>query len=215
MSTHIQDIDTAAAPEAAPITDLIGLTQTVARMASLQLILNGAEAQLQARVEAAKAAFATATQEHAEEIRTLFAAVERYCEQHKDELFPVKGGKRRKTFAILQHALQYRSSVSVEVPPGIDAVGLIRNEISQLEREVNEAYQHTGETPPAERVRLLELINALQAMIRQPAPEVNKEAVAAAWVPFAADILRATGIRLVERETFKLAFKFTPDRATA
>ena len=95
MTTNI-DIDTTTAPPALTITADKQLCDVVYQLASNQLLINAAEADLQAKVEAAKKAFADATEPLMGETKTLFAAVEAYAETNKDRLFPMKGGKRKK-----------------------------------------------------------------------------------------------------------------------
>lgn len=205
MTTTTHNIDTATATAAPAITDLQGLTNAVARLASLQLILNNAEGSMQAQVEALKKAFADATAEHAAEIKTTFAQVEAYCAANKETLFPIKNGKRKKTFAVLQHALQYRTGSSVEIPK--DAVTQIQGLINYVKGYPGEEWN--GLSKPA-------IIGALESLIRTPAPEFNKDTFSAlrsnTELAALAEVLRLNGFHVSKQETFKLAFTFTPEQ---
>jgi phage host-nuclease inhibitor protein Gam len=202
------DIDTATAPPALTITDDKQLCDIVYQLASKQLVINAAEAEQQASVEAAKKAFADATGPLAEEIKSLFSAVAAYAAANKDRLFPVKAGKRRKTFAVMQHKLQYRSADSVEAPA--NAVDLLRAVIWDLECSAQKAALE-GESPASYEAA----VSALEQLIRQPAPELDKEAVKALSREDAKRMIAAQGIRISTQETFKLAFSFTPEQAAA
>lgn len=197
-----KDIDTTQIIPAVVITDDMALTEAVFKAASLQLILNAAEAQQQAHVEAAKKAFDDATREHAQRIAEIFAAVESYAAEHRDRLFPLKGKKRAKTFAVLQHKLQYRSSDTVEAPA--DAVTRIQHMLSDVVSELS--------APDLTREREAELQvleQTLKCLIRQPEPELNKDNAKAL------DLLLppALGITVKTSEAFKLAFTFTPEQS--
>lgn len=202
--TTTHDINTAAAAPAPAITDLPGLTTAVFTLAGRQLLIDQAKAHMQANIEAQKKAFEDATQHIQAEIDSTFAAVQAYCTDHKDSLFPIKkNGQRQKTFQVLQHKLQYRESTNVEAPEmGAEIIEAMIHEISA------DAYPD-----PVHGLPKAQLISALKAMIRQPMPELNKDNVRAIIQTnneIAAD-LDSRGIRLVKEETFKVAFTFTPE----
>lgn len=205
--TTTHDIDTTQASPALTITDDKQLCDIVYQIASKQLVINAAEANQQLKIEAAKKAFEEGTAEFSKEIKTLFASVQAYAEANKDRLFPVKGGTRKKTFAILQHKLQYRSSDRVEAPS--DAVNLIKCIIFNTEA----AIMNLGECEHS--THLAGIIQKLETMVRQPAPELNKDAVKACSDEVVINYLAEQGIRVVTDETFKLAFSFTPDQAAS
>lgn len=186
--TTTEDINTTGITAAA-IKDDKQLCDVVYEIAELQLTLNSAQAEMQARVEAAKKAFADATAEHAEKVKQLFASVETYAARHRDRLFPEKGGKRSKTFKVLSHKLQYRSSDQVKAPS--NAVEIIKQLI-----------QNTDKGP---------LRGVLNGVVRYPEPELNKDAVKTLPPGEARDLLHAHGITIQQLETFKLAFSFAPD----
>jgi phage host-nuclease inhibitor protein Gam len=198
------DIETAGADDTpiGTIHTLGGLTAVVSRLANLQLIINAAETQQQAKIEAAKTAFAEATADVQKEIKELFAAVERYCETHRDELFPCKGGKRKKTFAVLQHVLQYRSSTAVTAPG--DVVEIIQGKIAAIDFILQSTRSSSEEETQLNNQR-----QQLESLLRVQAPELNKDrAKAIASTELAKDL----GIQLVTTETFKLSFTFTPQQ---
>jgi phage host-nuclease inhibitor protein Gam len=199
------DIDTAQAAPALTITDDKHLCDVVFQIASRQLLINSAEADMQARVEAAKKAFADSTEPLATEIKDLFAAVEAYATRHKDRLFPLKGGKRKKTFSVLQHALQYRASKQVAAPA--NAVSIIKALIFNLEADIMALGECEAST------RKAALVSVLESLIRQPDPELNKEGVKVITDTELVNTLAAHGIQVTDVETFKLAFAFTPDQA--
>lgn len=195
------DIDTTTTPPVA-IADDIALTNLVHEAASLQLTLNAAEARMQAHVEAAKKGFEEATREQAQRIAEIFAGIEAYCAAHRDRLFPLKGKTRAKTFAILQHKLQYRSSEAVEAPK--DAVQRIQAMYNAVELELSTAVL------TSERERELQgLGEILTLLLRWREPELNKDNAKA----LDGQIPEALGIRVTTSETFKLAFNFTPEQA--
>lgn len=200
---NVIDIDTSNLP-ALVIKDDKQLSDLVFEMASKQLLLNAAEAEQQAKIEAAKKAFADATGDITTEIRAKFAALEAYAAKHKDRLFPVKGGKRKKTFPVLAHKLQYRSSEQVKAPA--NAVLIIKGIIFNAEAEI----MSLG--PCEHSTHLAGLIQQLEALIRQPEPELNKDAVKACSDKVVKDYLAAHGITVETLETFKLAFAFTPEQ---
>jgi phage host-nuclease inhibitor protein Gam len=196
----IKDIDTTQITPAVVIADDMQLTEFVFKAASLQLMLNEAEARQQAHVEAAKMAYDEATREHAERIAEIFAGIEAYCAAHRDRLFPLKGKKRSKTFAVLQHKLQYRSSESVEAPK--DAVTRIQRMLSDVVSELATPDLTT------ERERELQALEqTLKSLIRQPEPELNKDNAKALTELIPAEL----EIKVTTAETFKLAFTFTPE----
>lgn len=197
------DIDTTETPPALIISDDKQLCDIVYAIAQKQLIIDAAKADAQAKLEAAKKAFTDATEPLTTEIKTQFAAVEAYAAKHKDRLFPLKGKTRKKTYAVLEHKLQYRSSSQVEAPA--NAVEIIH----QLIRASEVNIFNSG---PGQHAQLIQaMIGKLERLIREPAPELNKEAVPQAMED--ADLkllLEDNGIRVAELETFKLAFKFSP-----
>lgn len=201
------DIDTTQTAQAATIKDDRELCDIVYQIASKQLVINAAEANQQLKIEAAKKAFEEGTADFTKEIKTLFTAVQAYAETHKDRLFPVKSGTRKKTYSVMQHKLQYRSSDRVEAPS--DAVNLIKCII--LNTEV--AIMNLGECDHS--THLAGIIQKLESMIRQPAPELNKEAIKACSDAVVRDYLDEQGIRVVTDEAFKLVFAFTPEQAAA
>jgi phage host-nuclease inhibitor protein Gam len=195
------DIDTTTTPPVS-IADDIALTNLVHEAASLQLTLNAAEARMQAHVEAAKKGFNEATREQSQRIAEIFAGIETYCAAHRDRLFPLKGKKRAKTFAVLQHKLQYRSSEAVEAPK--DVV----QRIQDMLHDVASALYAPGLTSERE-AELKRIETTLICLIRQSDPELNKDNAKA----LKGQIPEALGIRVTTSETFKLAFNFTPEQA--
>lgn len=202
-TTHTIDT-TAAAASTLVITDDKHLTDLVHEAASIQLLLNSAEVKQQAHVEAAKKAFDEATREHTAKISTIFAAIEAYCAQHRDRLFPLKGTKRSKTYAVLQHKLQYRSSTTVSAPK--DIVKRIQALLSNVRLQLA-SITNTS----AQEAELLQLQGSLESLLRTPPQEFNKEAPAATLTAAPQEL----GISITSAETFKLAFTFTPDQAAA
>lgn len=201
------DIDTTQAAPAIIIKDDKHLCDIVYNLAAAQLLINAAEAEMQATVEAAKHAFATATEPLTSSVKGLFAGIEAYATANKDRLFPIKGKKRSKTFKVLQHALQYRSSEQVKAPA--NAVALIKSMI--LNSEVN--IMNLGEC--AASTQIAAVIQKLEGLIRQPEPELNKDAVKALTEEALIDYLASHGITVETLETFKLAFAFTPEQSAA
>lgn len=201
------DIDTQEAPPALIIQNDKQLCDVVYALASKQLIINSAEAEMQAKVEAAKKAFADATEPITSEIKALFAAVEAYAETNKDRLFPVKKGKRVKTFPVLAHKLQYRSSDQVEAPA--NAAHVVENLIAFFERQLEDIQS------PDDEIKTRQLLESLYFLIRQPEPELNKDAVKTLNHADAINLLQAHGIRIKTLETFKLAFTFSPEQEAA
>lgn len=204
-TTTTKDINTAALQlPAIIIADDKALCDLVHEAASIQLVLNGAEAKQQAAVEAAKKAFADATREQSERINAIFAAIETYAAANRDRLFPKKGSKQAKTFAIMQHKLQFRSSDAVEAPT--DAVEIINRLKHALAVEM--AGLEGGLWQGLNRDQMED---AFEALIRCPAPELHKDAVKSASKPVR-ETLAAYGIKVTTSETFKLAFTFSPDQ---
>lgn len=199
------DIDTTTAPPALIIQDDKHLCDVVYQLASRQLLITSAEAELQAKVEASKKAFADATEPLTSEIKSLFAAIQDYAAENKDRLFPVKGGKRKKTFAVMQHKLQYRSSDVVKAPA--NAVMLIKSMILNAEVEIMNLGKCKAST------KIAAVISQLEGLIRQPEPELNKDAVKEITDAEVTDYLAAHGITVETLETFKLAFAFTPEQS--
>ena len=206
------DINTTQAAPALTITDDRHLCHVVYLLASHQLLINGAEAAMQAKVEAAKKAFADATAPIAEELKSLFAAVEIYAAANKARLFPVKGKKQSKTYKVLQHELKYRSSSAVEA---------VTNAAEMIGRmiEIADAWDSPDglwNGIPKDEVR-----DALKALLRQPPTELDKDALLSqheAKTPLSEALLgylHLNGIRVKTSETFKLAFTFTPDQSAS
>lgn len=195
------DIDTSNLPTLV-IKDDKHLADLVFQMASQQLVLNAAEAEQQAKIESAKKAFADATSDISNDISAKFAAVEAYAAKHKDRLFPVKGSKRVKTFKVLQHELQFRSSHQVKAPA--NAVMVLKSIILNSEVEI----MNLG--PCEHSTAIAAMISRLERLIRQPDPELNKDAVKAEEDAWTRDLLATHGITVETLETFKLAFAFTP-----
>jgi phage host-nuclease inhibitor protein Gam len=184
---------------ATQIDTLDGLKGAVHRLASLQLTLNAAEAQQQATIEAAKRAFDQATTEIQQEIANLLAGVEAFCAANKDMLFPVKGRKRAKTFSVLQHALAYRESSSIEAPANIlDCIKLTRSHIKQL-----------METPGLEIAAEAQAqIDALDQLIRTK--EEFDRTAAKPLLEAHPGLMSRLQIREVKSDTFRVTFNFTP-----
>ena len=215
--TATHDINTSAAPAAPDIADQTELRSVIHTLAQKQLILDEAGAKAKAAIETAKKAFADATAETAAEITADFARVVKFAAEHRAELFPMKGKKQAKTFKVLSHELQYRCSDSVEAPP--DAAKVIANLIKAS--EMNICNLGMG----AHSLQIAQVIAELETLLRHPEPEMNKDAVhslkdrAKAQEPEdfnaakeAAELLEANGIKVVTEETFKIAFKFTPEK---
>jgi phage host-nuclease inhibitor protein Gam len=202
--SQIIDIDTAETPPTLVISDDKQLCDIVYGIAQKQLIIDAAKAEAQAKLEAAKKAFTDATEPLTTEIKTQFAAVEAYAHKHRDRLFPLKGKTRKKTYAVLEHKLQYRKSSQVEAPA--NAVEIIHQLIRASEINI-------FKIGPGQHAQLIQaMIGKLERLIRHPAPELNKEAIPQAIED--ADLkflLEDNGIRMVDLETFKLVFKFSPN----
>lgn len=196
------DIDTTAITDAPVITDLKGLSDTIHEMAKEQLKVNEAEAKMQAAVEDAKKQYEAAISPHTGLIATLFTSVANYAKQAIDTLFPKsKGGERKKTYPVLGHKLQLRSSSSIEAPE--DIVQLIIDDLKKMVRT------NPGNEPSPEQ-RKREIM--LAKLLRQPPLELNKDAAREALKdPEAAKVLAELGIKETSIETFKVAFKFTPE----
>jgi hypothetical protein len=216
--TTTHDINLSAAPAAPEIANETELRSVIHALAQKQLILDEAGAAMKARIELAKKAFADATAETAAEITADFARVVNYAAKHRAELFPMKGKKQMKTFKVLSHELQYRCSDSVEAPE--DAAKVITNLIRSS--EMNICNLGMGE----HALQIAQVIAELETLLRHPEPEMNKEAVhslkdrakaqeaedfSAAQAAF--DLLTENGISVITEETFKIAFKFTPEKA--
>ena len=215
--TATHDINTSAAPAAPDIADQTELRSVIHTLAQKQLILDEAGAAMKARIETAKKAFADATAETAAEITADFARVVKFAAEHRAELFPMKGKKQAKTFKVLSHELQYRCSDSVQAPP--DAAKVIANLIKLNEFEISNLGMCD------ESVRIAQVIAELETLLRHPEPEMNKDAVhslkdrakAQEAEDFSAaqramELLQEEGIQVATEETFKIAFKFTPEK---
>lgn len=206
------DIDTSATPPDITIADDKQLCDVIYDLAQKQLIINAAEAKQQAAIEAAKKAFADATAPLTDDIKTLFAAVETYATSNKDRLFPVKGKKRSKTFKVLAHKLQYRSSTSAEAPA---------NAVSVVHQMLQIVQQYDAPDGNWNGIPLDQVVCALEGLLRQPPQEINKDEIIRlctsedAASKALAGYLHLHGIRAKETETFKLAFAFTPEQQDA
>lgn len=205
--TITQDIDTRQADELPPIADDAELRALVYDTGRKQLILNEAAAVMQSAIEQAKKAYSDATAETTQEVTQAMARIERYAAAHRDRLFPKKNGKPTKTHKILDHELQYRTSTQVQAPE--NAAQIIKAIILQSEVEIMNLGECEASTKIAAGIALLE------RLIRQPEPELNKDAVKALEDAELRDLLAAHGIRAETLETFKLAFKFKPEGASA
>lgn len=116
------DIDPTTIPDAPVITGLKGLTDTVHDLAQVTLTVREAEAKMAKAIEIAKADCEQATAPYKAMINRLFAGIANYATTAIDSLFPrKKDGTRKKTFAILNHKLQLRSSSSITAPEDIIA----------------------------------------------------------------------------------------------
>lgn len=180
------------------------LTNLVSDLAQKQILIERAKAQVQATVEAAKLAYDEATRDIVAEINSGFQAINTYCAEHKDRLFPLKKGKRQKTYAVLQHKLQYRSSSEVTAPT--DILTRLRDRLADL------TLQSRSLTGTADLDAIDAEIELINSLIRQPAPELNKDAAGAALSSEATALaLAPLGISLTSNETFKLVFTLTPE----
>lgn len=204
------DIDTTQITDAPVITDLKGLSDTIHEMAKEQLKVNEAEAKMQAAVEDAKKQYEAAISPHTGLIATLFTSVASYAKQAIDTLFPQsKNGKRKKTYTILGHQLQLRSSSSITAPEDIilDLLNLAN------QRRIDSATLFA--TPDADHAYAEQLraeAVKFESLIRTPAPELNKEAATELLKdPDIGPTLEAYGIKSETTDTFKVAFKFTPE----
>lgn len=198
-TTH--DIPTPAA--SLVITDTKHLSDVIFEMAKDQLVLDAASAKQQASIEALKKAFDESTAEHRERIAANLAAVEAFAAKNRDALFPLKGKKRRKTFKVLDHALKYRSSSSVEAPA--NAVQIIKQLIAVSEVNILNLGRDCDEARD-----IAAMIARLEALIRTPPPELNKDAVKAVQDDDSLTLLADNGIKVATTETFNVEFNFTP-----
>ena len=197
------DIDTAQITDAPEIHDLKGLSDTIHEMAKEQLKVNEAEAKMQAAVEDAKKQYEAAISPHTGLIATLFTSVASYATKAIDTLFPQsKSGKRKKTYTILGHDLQLRQSSSIEAPADIiDRIALMR---------ANMTLQWMNGEIEIEAVKTRDAI--LDGLLRQPPAELNKDFAREALKDAAqAAVLAQLGITSETTDTFKVAFKFTPE----
>lgn len=197
------DIDTTQITDAPVITDLKGLSDTIHEMAKEQLKVNEAEAKMQAAVEDAKKQYEAAISPHTGLIATFFTGVANYAKQAIDTLFPKsKGGERKKTYPVLGHKLQLRSSSSIEAPADII------EKLAHLRSDLEASYVR-GEI---EIDQLDSKIAVIDKLLRVPPVEFNKDAAREAFKdPEAAKVLAELGIKETSVETFKVAFKFTPE----
>lgn len=212
MSEQTIDIDTTQAAPALTITDDRHLCDVVYEIASKQLVINAAQANQQAKIEAAKKAFADGTAEFTAEIARLFAAVTDYATANKERLFPGKGKKQKKTYKVLSHELKFRSSTAAEAPA--DAVAVIR-QMLQVVRDFDAPDGNWNGVP------LVQVVETLKGLLRQPPEELNKDALlslCASESPGSealAQYLHLHGLRAKTTEGFKLVFSFTPEVETA
>ena len=197
------DIDTAQITDAPEIHDLKGLSDTIHEMAKEQLKVNEAEAKMQAAVEDAKKQYEAAISPHTGLIATLFTSVASYATKAIDTLFPQsKSGKRKKTYTILGHDLQLRQSSSIEAPADII------EKLAHLRSDLEASYVR-GEI---EIDQLDSKIAVIDKLLRVPPVEFNKDAAREVLKdPEAAKVLAELGIKETSIETFKVAFKFTPE----
>jgi hypothetical protein len=185
------------------ITNDTDLTNLVSDLAQKQLLINQAKAAAQARVEAAKLAFDEATRDLSTEINTGFEAINQYCTDHKDRLFPLKKGKRQKTCQVLQHKLQYRSASAVTAPE--DIIKRINDRTQDLEIQLRSLHPEDFDRVEAE-------FDLLKSLIRTPAPELNKDAASAALNDETTALqLAPLGLTKTTTEEFKLTFTLTPE----
>jgi phage host-nuclease inhibitor protein Gam len=179
------------------------LTNLVSDLAQKQILIERAKGQVQATVEAAKLAYDEATRDIIAEINSGFEAINAYCTENKDRLFPVKKGKRQKTYAVLQHKLQYRSSSEVTAPDDIIARIIARIDALCIEaRSLNAAMDHDAISAE---------IDLLNTLLRHPPIEFSKDAAGSALAHETTALqLDPLGINITQNETFKLTFTLTP-----
>lgn len=186
---------------AVQIDTLDQLKAAVHKLATLQLVLNAAEARQQAAVEAAKKAFDEATAETQSQLADLLAGVQKFAAANKDMLFPLKGKARAKTFKVLQHALAYRSSSSISAPETIvEDIKAMRAHLKELL-----SWPTTDDAAAAEA---LAQIDALDRLIRTK-EEFDKTA-AKQLLESQAGLLSRLKVTEATEETFRIAFNFAP-----
>lgn len=193
-------------PEPLIIADDKELTNAVADAAALQLSIHQAQTAMRKVVEEAKKKFEQLTRGPAAQLNAIFAGITTYCESNKDRLFPLKASAkgsskapvRQKTYAVLSHKLQYRSAEHVEVEDVPLCLGRIGLRCASIVNEAEELGEEAHAT--------LAMLDSLQ---RNPPPELDKDAVLKHWTAHE-ELLRSLGIEVVEEETFKLAFVFSP-----
>lgn len=186
---------------AVKIETLDQLKNAVHKLATLQLVLNAAEARQQAAIEAAKKAFDEATADSQAQLAALLAGVQKYAADNKDMLFPLKGKTRTKTYKVLQHALAYRSSSSITAPETIvDDIKEMRARLKELL-----SWPTTDEAAAAEA---LAQIDVLKRLIR--AKEEFDKTAAKALLETQAGLLSRLKVTETTEETFRVTFNFTP-----
>lgn len=186
---------------AVQIETLEQLKNAVHKLATLQLVLNAAEARQQAAIEAAKKAFDEATADSQAQLAALLAGVQKYAADNKDMLFPVKGKTRTKTYKVLQHSLAHRSSSSIDAPETIvDDIKAMRARLKELL-----SWPTTDEAAATEA---LAQIDALDRLIRTK-EEFDKTA-AKALLESQAGLLSRLKVTETTEETFRVTFNFTP-----
>jgi phage host-nuclease inhibitor protein Gam len=179
-------------PNVPGIGDLCELQKAIHSIAQDTLVIEAAETRLQSEVEAMKKAFEEATREHKERRAQLVAAVEHYCDANKDTLFPIKGGKRRKTYHILQHELQYREATELAHEEGtsFDQAALDLVEMSRLAQDPETQQQ-------------------IANCVKVKPPTLDKRSVRNAFTAIG-EILTKVGLKLQTTEAFKINLNFTP-----
>lgn len=209
MKTETHDINTstAAAQAAAELTNNAELRAAVNELAQIQIVISEAQARQAAAAEAAKLAFAEATAPHQARSVALFASIEKYARAHRAELFPMKGQKETKTHKVLNHLLQFRAAVIVDAPS--DAAARIIGEVDELQDTASQLMDAGLDDQVAE---LRNVARCLSLLLRKPPAEFDKEAFHALPEPsIARRCLAGIGITASTVETFKIAFKFTPE----
>ena len=180
------------------------LTNLVADLAQKQIIIEKAKSQVQTTTEAAKLAFDEATRDLVAYIEAGFKLIDQYCAIHRDRLFPKKGSKRSKTFKVLEHKLQYRSSSEVTAPEDI-----VKRILARLDRLKME-FRSINFSEDLERVEAE--MDLLKTLLRQPPLEFNKPAASTALASETTALqLAPLGIDKVTTEAFKLEFVLTPN----
>lgn len=187
---------------AVQIETLDQLKNAVHKLATLQLVLNAAEARQQAAIEAAKKAFDEATADSQTQLAALLAGVQKYAADNKDMLFPLKGKTRTKTYKVLQHTLAYRSSSSIAAPE------TIVDDIKAMRARIEEMLCCPDAPEAGVPEEALAQIDALDRLIRTK-EEFDKTA-AKALLESQAGLLSRLKVTETTEETFRVTFNFTP-----